>query len=149
MGQALTVGKVAKQAAVNVETLRYYERRGLLAPAGYRESGYRLYTPETVQRIRFIKNAQELGFSLKEITELLRLSESHKARCGSVKRHAREKLADVEGKIKWLEDIRDFLRHLTRICVSRRPTDQCPILHGLEDGIKGSRYGPKNVRFRR
>ena len=129
----LTIGKVAKQAGVNIETIRYYERCSLLKPASYRDSGYRVYTPEAVRKIRFIKNAQKLGFTLKEISGLLALRVSHRARCGDVKRKAQAKLRDVAEKLFRLQAMKQVLRDLVRTCHSGRMTDQCPILRSLED----------------
>jgi len=83
-----TIGKVAKKARVNIQTVRFYERRGLVSPDGHRDSGYRLYEPEAARKIRFIKNAQELGFSLKEIDGLLRLRVGRRVQCASVKKKA-------------------------------------------------------------
>ena len=128
----LTIGEVASKAAVHIETLRYYERRGLLTPASYRDSGYRLYTSEAVQKIRFIKNAQELGFTLQEIAGLLRLRVSHQARCGDLKGKAEKKLRDVDEKIGKLKAIKQVLEDLVKACRSRATTDRCPILKSLE-----------------
>lgn len=132
MESKLTVGRVAKGAGINVETIRYYERRGLLSPNGYRDSGYRLYSEEAVQKIRFIKNAQELGFTLDEIKGLLRLRVGRKAHCSSVKVKAQAKLVDVQGKIARLAAIERALRKLIGTCVSQGTTDSCPILKSLE-----------------
>ncbi len=128
----LTIGQVAKQSGVNVETLRYYERRRLLSPDGYRDSGYRLYGPDAVRKLGFIKNAQELGFSLKEIAELLRLRLRGRARCADVKRRAQAKLTDVEGRIERLQAMGRVLKELLRSCHSGRTTDHCPILRSME-----------------
>ncbi len=133
MNAKLTIGKLAKQAGVNIDTVRYYERRRLLSPDGYLDSGYRLYAPEAAQKLRFIKNAQELGFTLKEISGLLRLRVSGRARCGDVKRRARAKLSDVESRIRRLEAMRQVLKELLRTCHSGRTTDHCPILRSLEE----------------
>lgn len=132
MNAKLTIGKLAKQAGVNIDTVRYYERRGLLSPDGYRDSGYRLYDPEAARKLRFIKNAQELGFTLKEISGLLRLRVSSRARCGDVKKKAEVKLAGVQEKIAGLKALERVLRDLIRSCRSRATTDHCPILESLE-----------------
>lgn len=130
----LTVGKVAKQARVNLQTVLYYERRRLLAPVKRTESGYRLYAPETFRVIRFIKNAQELGFSLDEITKLLRLKVGHKAQCGPVKRQAQARLEMVQEKIAGLRAMEKVLRRLIGTCETRGTTASCPLLESLEDG---------------
>jgi len=132
MESKLTIGKLARGAGVNVETIRYYERRGLLSPDGYRDSGYRLYTQEALKKIRFIKNAQKLGFTLKEITGLLRLRVSHSAHCGDVKKKAERKLGDVREKIAGLKALEKVLRELIESCEARAATDRCPILKSLE-----------------
>jgi len=132
MDAQLTIGRVARQAGVNVQTLHYYERRGLLSPAGRRESGYRLYRPDAVRRVRFIKNAQELGFTLNEISGLLRLRVSHAARCPDVKKKAQAKLMDIRGKILRLKAMERVLKDLVQCCRSRSTTDHCPILKSLE-----------------
>lgn len=132
MGTELTIGKVARQAGVNIQTVRYYERQRLLMPDGHRESGYRLYTGEAVKKLRFIKNAQELGFTLKEIEGLLRLRVSQRARCGDVKRRAEAKLQNVRRKIGGLRALENVLLKLIRACRNRSTTDNCPILKSLE-----------------
>lgn len=134
MNATLTIGRLAKEAGVNIDTVRYYERRGLLSPDGYRESGYRLCDPEAARKLRFIKNAQELGFTLDEIAGLLRLRVSKGVRCENVKKKARAKLESVEEKIARLEAIRKVLKDLIRVCHSERTTEHCPILRSMEEG---------------
>src|SRR2546422_10160215 len=99
----LTIGDVAKQADVHSETLRYYERRGLVARPPRSVSNYRLYPEDTVRRVRFIKHAQDLGFSLKEIKELLSLRAAPKARCADVRVRALTKINDIEERIRALQ----------------------------------------------
>jgi MerR family mercuric resistance operon transcriptional regulator/MerR family gold-responsive transcriptional activator of gol and ges genes len=132
MDQKLTIGRVAKRAGVNIQTVRYYERRGILSPNGYRDSGYRLYDDEAVHKLLFIKNAQDLGFSLKEISELLRLRVSDSARCGDVKKRAEAKLKDIHGRMACLRALEAALKDLLRACRNRSKTDSCPILRSLE-----------------
>lgn len=139
MNKILTIGQVAKQADVNVQTIRYYERRGYVKPDGYRDSGYRLYSEDAVRRILFIKNAQELGFTLKEISQLLRLRVSRTAHCGSVRERAQIHLADVRAKIQRLKSIERVLGELVRICNKRAKTDRCPILRSIEAGKDGKK----------
>src|SRR6266478_9216856 len=91
----LTIGEVAKQAQVRIETLRYYERMGLVAPPPRNEANYRLYPQETVRRVQFIKRAQELGFSLREITELLALQAEPTGRCADVRACAVAKIRHI------------------------------------------------------
>ena len=128
----LTVGKVAHQSGVNLQTVLYYERRRLLSPARRSDSGYRLYAPETVRVIRFIKNAQALGFTLDEIAKLLRLRVSSRSQCEPVKRQAQARLELVQGKITGLRAMERILRRLLKTCAARGTTDSCPILDSLE-----------------
>jgi Hg(II)-responsive transcriptional regulator len=128
----LTIGQVAAAAAVNIQTIRYYERRGLFIKPRRTASGYRQYAEDAVTRLRFIKHAQELGFSLKEIQELLALRVRHGAACDPVKRKTRQKIEPVERKIRDLERLKETLEQLAAACAARRPTDECPILEALE-----------------
>ncbi|UPT75371.1 MAG: MerR family transcriptional regulator [Elusimicrobiota bacterium] len=128
----LTVGKIARESGVNLQTVLYYERRRLLSPARRSDSGYRLYAPETVRVIRFIKNAQALGFTLDEIAKLLRLRVSSRSQCEPVKRQAQARLELVQGKIAGLRAMERILRRLLKTCAARGTTDSCPILDSLE-----------------
>lgn len=132
MAAECTIGRLAKAVGVNIQTIRYYERRHLLGPATRASSGYRLYGPEEEQRLRFIKNAQALGFTLREIAELLNLRVSQRARCGDIQRKAEEKLQCVEAKVKALQALTRALESLIRTCRAGQPTDRCPILNRLE-----------------
>lgn len=132
METGLTIGKVAKRAGVNVQTLRYYERRKLLRPDTHKDSGYRLYGEEAVTRIRFIKNAQALGFTLAEISQLLNLRVRNIDQCGAVKKKAEAKLNDIGRKIGHLRAMEKTLLNLLRACRTRSKTDDCPILKSLE-----------------
>lgn len=127
-----TIGEAAKSVGVNLQTLRYYERRGLLKPFSRRNSGYRIYTMEEVKKLTFIKRAQELGFTLSEIKMLLNLKVTSTARCGDVKRKAELKLAEVKEKIRHLKGISKALSELIDSCREEKLTDQCPILQSLE-----------------
>lgn len=128
----LTIGQLAKAAGVNVQTVRYYERRRLLTPSSRKPSGYRLYSDEAIRRLRFIKNAQALGFTLREIAELLDLRVTSTARCGDVQRKAQAKLNYVKAKVQDLRALAKSLEGLIRACRAGQPTDQCPILNSLE-----------------
>lgn len=132
MTPGLTIGQLAKAAGVNVQTVRFYERRKLLQPTTRTPSGYRLYGPDENQRLRFIKNAQALGFTLHEIAELLNLRLNSRARCGDVLRQAQIKLTKVETKIRALQAMARLLESVMRACREGLPTDQCPILQDLE-----------------
>ncbi len=133
MASGVTIGRLAKAIGVNVQTIRYYERRRLLSPTVRTPSGYRVYGEEEVQRLRFIKNAQALGFTLQEVADLLNLRVSSAARCGDVQRRAQAKLAHVEAKVHNLEALAQALKDLIRTCRAGQPTNRCPILKSLED----------------
>ena len=114
MAAQLTIGQLARIVGVNVQTVRYYERVNLLVPSARRPSGYRLYGHEEERRLRFIKNAQALGFTLREIAELLALRVASTARCGEVQRKARAKLAQVASKVHDLQALARALNSLIR-----------------------------------
>ena len=127
----LTTSKLARAVGVNVETLRYYEKRGLLPKPPRRESGYRMYPIESVERVRFIKSAQELGFTLGEIQQLLSLRVDASATAGDVRRQAQEKVVQIDAKIAVLQQMRNALAHLVEQCHGEGPTSDCPILDAL------------------
>ena len=129
--ESLTIGKLAQRAGVGVETIRFYEREGLISEPPRRPSGYRDYPLETVARIVFIRRAKNLGFTLKEINELLELRVRPRRNCAQVKRSADAKIADIDGKIASLRRMRRALKDLTRACEKRTPTTECPILASL------------------
>ena len=133
----LTIGQVAEKAEVNIQTLRYYERRRILTPAARRESGYRLYEPGAVQTVRFIKRAQLLGFSLDDIQVLLGLRASTKPQCGRVRAKAEEALRGVESKIAQLDSMRQALKSLIRACGQGKTQDRCPILETFDSDSGG------------
>ncbi len=128
----LTVGRLARDAGVNPETVRYYERQGLVSPAARTESGYRIYQQESVRRIRFIKRAQELGFSLHEIKELLSLRVDSDATASDVRVRAQAKLVSIEEKIQHLQDIQQSLTQLIESCHGAGPAADCPLLENLD-----------------
>jgi len=131
--QSLTIGEVAKAAEVGVETVRFYEREGLIAEPPRRQSGYRQYPPETVRRLRFIRRAKDLGFTLKEIGELLDLRVDPRKSCADVRTLAKAKMADVESKMLDLAQIQAALTELVRTCRGKGPTTACPILDALDE----------------
>lgn len=128
----LTTGQVAKSAHVNIETIRYYERRGLIPEPPRRESGYRQYSQDTVTRIRFIKHAQELGFSLREIQELLSLRLDPTAPAIEVRNRAEQKVQDIDKKIQALQNMKHSLLHLIGQCNGQGTVNDCPIIEALE-----------------
>jgi len=145
MSLELTIGRVAKAAGVTVQTIRYYERRDLLQPADRKPSGYRVYDHEALRRLRFIKNAQVLGFTLREIEELLDLRVGSKSLCGDVQRRAEVKLKQVEVKVRDLQSLATTLRGLIRTCRAGQTTDRCPILKSLEIGRMPQLEGRKGT----
>jgi MerR family mercuric resistance operon transcriptional regulator len=136
---SFTIGQLAKRAGVGIETVRFYEREGLIPEPPRRPSGYRDYPPDTVTRIVFIRRAKELGFSLKEINELLDFRVRPRRSCARVQRSAEAKIADIDGKIANLQRMRRALRDLTRACEDRTPTTECPILISLDTTKVGVR----------
>ena len=128
----LKIGEVAERGAVNLQTIRYYEREGLLPEPPRLESGYRMFPESTVGRVRFIKRAQELGFTLSEIKELLSLRVDRQRGSGAVKALAEAKVRDIEGKIRALEAMKRALTHLSGMCSGRGPASECPILESLD-----------------
>jgi len=127
----LTIGDVAKQAKVRIETLRYYEREGLVASPPRSRSNYRLYPKDTVRRVQFIKRAQELGFSLKEIKELLALRVEPAAPCADVRTRALEKITTIEEKLRALKAMKHALTQLVDECPGQGAVTDCPILESL------------------
>ncbi len=133
--------ELAAAANVNVQTLRYYERRGLLPEPDRLASGYRDYGPDAVSTVRFIKRAQQLGFSLEDIAELLDLANGGPESCDATRALATEKLAELEAKIASLSAMRDALLQLVATCNKPRSTRQCPILTAIRDDASGQ--GPR------
>ena len=129
--QRLTIGRLAELGGVNLETVRYYERRGLLPKPPRTQAGYRQFSPETAQRLRFIKRAQELGFSLEEIRDLLALR-VEPGNCVDVRARAQAKIADIEEKMKTLAAMKSTLRNLVNQC-EHSASGECVILASLED----------------
>jgi Hg(II)-responsive transcriptional regulator len=128
----LSIGQVARQAGVGVETVRFYEREGLLEEPPRRASGYRQYSEQVVKRIHFIKRAQQLGFSLKEIAELLQLRVDAHTSCDVVKQRTEAKIAEVEQKMVELQRMRRALLQVHAQCVGQGPTGPCPMLEALD-----------------
>lgn len=126
---SIGIGTLAKRAGVSIDTVRYYEKSGLLAPESRLASGYRRYSDEQVSRLRFIRRAQELGFTLKDIRELLGISKQKDV--AKVKRAAEKKLADVEGRLVALTRMRDGLATLVATCPGHGRAADCPILKAL------------------
>ncbi len=132
-GDRLRIGEVAGKAGVNVQTLRYYERRGLLLAPQRTASGYREYPLETVRLIRFIKRAQDLGFTLKEIEELALLREAKRSKRSEARALAEAKMRDIDQKVRQLHAMRSALGTLVESCACRDGQPACPILEALDD----------------
>ena len=128
----LTVGQLARKAHIHIETVRYYEKLGLMPVPKKNASGYRQYSEQDVSRLVFIKHAQDLGFSLKEIRELLSLRVSPTMSCSDVKRVAETKIQEIAEKITRLQQMQQALVKLTGECDRQGPTGECPILEALE-----------------
>lgn len=133
MAAQLTIGQLARIVGVNVQTIRYYERLNLLEPSTRRPSGYRVYGQEEERRLRFIKKAQGLGFTLKEISELLTLRITSTACRSNVQKRAQGKLVQVESKVHDLQVLARTLKQLIQTCEAGQSTDHCPILLSLEE----------------
>jgi Hg(II)-responsive transcriptional regulator len=134
---SIRTGEVAARAGVNIQTLRYYERRGLLKEPPRRASGFRRYPEETVRVIRFIKHAQQLGFTLREIDELLQLREDRDRTCAQVRRAAEAKIADIDSKLSRLTAVRSALDVLVQSCRNKRAR-KCPLIEALDANFQGT-----------
>ncbi|MDH3733494.1 MAG: heavy metal-responsive transcriptional regulator [Gemmatimonadota bacterium] len=126
-----TIGEIARRAEINISTLRFYERRGLVPEPARNAYGHRLYGAGEVNRLRFIKRAQRLGFTLAEIKELLALREQPAANCGRVREHAARRLHATDQKIDELVGVRRTLTQLVEACDESDP-DSCPAIAELE-----------------
>ncbi|MEG3788813.1 heavy metal-responsive transcriptional regulator [Lysobacter sp. CCNWLW3] len=127
----MQIGLLAKRAGVPIDTVRYYERNGILPPPERQASGYRAYDERDVERLRFLRRAKALGFTLVEIRDLLDLSSRRDGDMAALKATASEKLADVERKLAELTRIRDGLRELIEACPGHGALERCPILAAL------------------
>ena len=127
----LTIGQVAGACEVGVETIRFYEREGLVPQPARPEVGFRRYPPETVKRILFIRRSKALGFSLREIRDLLSLRVDSARSCNRVRKHAEAKIADIAERIETLRDMRQALDKLVAACGRRSAKGECPILEAL------------------
>lgn len=125
-----TIGRLAKAAEVNIDTVRFYERQGLLHTAPRTAGGYRLYGPADAQRLQFIRRAKTLGFSLEDIAELLKLTEDGHDR-GGIKAIAQRRVADLESRIRELEKMRSVLAHHAGHCSGHGEVKGCPIIEAL------------------
>lgn len=137
-GMPLKTGEVAKAAGVNIQTLRFYEREGLLAPPKRTASGYRQYGEDAVRIVTFIKRAQELGFTLREARELLKLRSPGPKRAPAARAAAEKKIHDIDEKVRDLTAIRAALSSLLTACACDGGAVHCPILEALEKKSPGA-----------
>ena len=138
----MRIGTVSRKAGVNAQTLRYYERRGLLPKTGRLASGYREYDPATVGLVRFIKNAQELGFTLNEIRELITLRANRSQSSEDVRRVATRKIEEMDRRIRRLSEMKDELAELVEQCSATRCKDDCVIIDAFDDACRVSMTQP-------
>ena len=128
---SLTIGAVAKRVGVAIDTIRYYEREGLLPEPQRRASGYRSYGDDAIAQLRFIRRAKNLGFTLEEIRELLSLSTDRQRGVKAVKQRAQQRLAAIDQRIAVLHKVRDGLAQLVDSCPGHGKPEECPILRAL------------------
>ena len=140
--RTISIGQLARAAGVGVETVRFYERKGLLDAPPRKDSGYRQYDGEAVERLKFIRRAQQVGFTLKEIQELLALRDDPDARRADVRDRAGRKIADIDAKVRDLLAVRASLAALVASCEGDGPAADCPIITALGDeGFHGNNAG--------
>lgn len=146
----MKIGRLAERSGVGIETLRFYEKEGLLAKPARTESGYRTYPEETVERVQFIRRAKEVGFTLEEISELLALKVSHGKSCESVRQRALSKVEDIDRKVGDLRKMRRALNALVQRCSGHEGMDDCTILDALSRGptapVRPTGNGPSKRR---
>ena len=128
----LTIGKVAQRAGVGIETVRFYEREGLIDDPPRGPSGYRHYPEAVVPRLLFVRRAKELGFTLNEIKELLAFRLDPETTCADVQQRAEKKIVEIEDKMRLLRRMKKALVKLTTSCSGRGSADECPILESLD-----------------
>jgi MerR family mercuric resistance operon transcriptional regulator len=137
MHATLTIGQVARRAGVRADTVRYYERRGLIPRPRRTAAGYRDFPDATIQQIRFIKRAQELGFTLEEIADLLAVRVRSRSQCAGAMRIARHKIELIDAKLADLKAIRRALERLVASCMQNKSIVECPLLESLERNRRG------------
>jgi MerR family copper efflux transcriptional regulator len=130
---SMTVGAVAKSASVKIDTVRYYERRGLLPKPPRDKAGYRRFSSATVQRLRFIKHAQSLGFTLNEVKQLLALRITPDCTCADVRYRAQTKMEDIQRRIGSLRAMKKALQQLVSACTADGPASECSFLANLNN----------------
>lgn len=134
--KSLKIGQVAERSGVGIETVRFYEREGLIPKPDRSSSGYRLFDDETIARLQFIRRAKELGFTLIEIKELLSLRLDTTTSCADIKSRAEVKIADIDEKIRTLKRMKTALKKLTSKCNGQGSVNECSILDALDSKQK-------------
>lgn len=133
----MKIGELAKKTELGIETIRFYEKEGLIENTPRNpQSNYREYNESIILRLKFIKNAKDLGFSLSEIKELLRLKSTPGGKCQSIKKRAQQKLDSIENKITQLNQMKETLENLVSNCDENLPTSDCPILDAMDGESK-------------
>lgn len=130
--KAMKIGEVARRSGVGVETIRYYERLGLLQTPDRRPSGYRQYGTAVIERLEYIRRSKELGFTLSEIRELLEVSFASQKCCDHIRQRARDKLSDIDQKIRDLQKMRRSLKGILKRCSAQDSDGECPLVHTIE-----------------
>ncbi len=146
---ALKIGEVAKRSDVGIETIRYYERQGLLSEPDRRPSGYRQYDESVVSRLQFIRRAKELGFTLSEIKELLGLWFDVNTKCVHVRQRAERKINDIEDKIRSLQRMKRSLKKIVSQCENRDAVSECPLWLGLDEPRKNANVDDSTSKKRK
>ncbi len=124
----MKIGEIAKSSGVGIETIRFYEREGLLLEPVRRPSGYRQYDATTIERLDYIRQAKELGFTLAEIRELLELSFAH-SNCNHIRQRAEAKMTEIENKIRSLQQMKRSLGKIVKHCQDKNTSHDCPLVH--------------------
>jgi len=128
-----SIGQIAKKSGISVDTIRYYEKEGLLEKPQRKDSGYRQYNDDVIERLSFIRQAKSLGFTLTQINELLSLEVKKGTTSKDIKNIAQSKLKDIEEKIKMLKKMQKILKELVTQCSGKGPVEQCPILNAIKN----------------
>lgn len=133
----LSIGQVARHSGVSVETVRFYERQGLIEKPRRKESGYRQFPEAVIGRLRVLRRARELGFSLPEIREMFDLGAGGEVPCGEVRRRAEARIDEIDERVRDLEKMRLALEEVVRVCEEKNPAGPCPFLEALEAQEEG------------
>lgn len=143
---SMRIGEVSQRSGVGIETIRYYEKEGLLAEPDRRPSGYRQYDPSVVSRLLFIRHAKELGFTLSEIRELLDLWFDTETTCEHVRRRAEQKLADIDDKIRTLQKMKRSLKKVIDQCEHGESMQECPLWRDFDSPRRGDNHNQNGRR---